>query len=200
MTTKLGGAIAGSVTAATVASRLASALAAARPLKPIAIPGLKLTALLTLLGTERALDLEGVVRKAMQARGIPESPFHEGMWELERARHFLAEAVLDDDPAKSGNPPPIGSLAEWGALPKETIAALWAMYDDLSQENDPVDVVLTPDDADIIRDAIVKKNAMLLRSFGARKLTAWLLTTAAQRASSPTAESSPGPTSSASSD
>lgn len=199
MATKLAGAIA---TAAAdkppAAHRFAAAIASARPLKPIKIPGLEVTALLTLIGTERALDIEADVTRAMLRRGLPETQLNGGIWELERARHVLAEAVLDDDPEKRTDPPPIGTLADWGKLPKETIAALWSEYDDLSQEHDPADVALTDDERLVLAAAIEKKSVPLLRSFGAKRLTAWLLTTAAPPASSPTAESSPGDSSPAS--
>lgn len=189
----------GTQAAPSVSRRLQAALASARVMKPITIPGLNITALLTLVGTERLVDLEGEVVSAMEKRNLSLDVVNVAVWELERARHVLAEAVLDDDLKVRSNPPPIGSLADWGKVSKEIIAWLWNEYSELSEEHDPFAVALTDSERAELAEALSKKNAPLLRSFGARRLAAWLTTSDVQLASSPTGTSSPGEPSPASS-
>lgn len=187
--TKLGSAIAqGSATSSPVATRFLAALQGRRPGKPIRIPVLELDAYMALVGSERMLDLEGESLRAMDRRGIPRDPMNEAKYELDLALRMLAEAVTESEDSAT----PIGTVAEWGKLAPEAIAAMWLEYSALREEHDPVDVSLTPDDINEIRDAIVKKNAMLLRYFGPRRLASYLITSESQPASSPEPSSSPG--------
>ncbi len=188
MMTKLAASLAGAAAApATKASRILQALAGARPLRPITIPLIGLPALMTLVGSERELDIEGEVAKVMGARGLEAGLLNQTAWEIERARRVLADAVLDADEKT-----PLGDLAAWGQMPKEVVIELWRWYIALSEEFDPSLAELTSAERAELEAAIEKKSAPLLRSFGVSRLATYLLTTAAERASSPTPRSTPG--------
>lgn len=195
--TKLGEALAATPAApsspATKATRLMAALASARVLRPIKLPGLELTALMTLVGAERLLEIEADVAKEMTARGMADEMLHARKWELARATRVLAEALLDDDPKLRDNPPPIGTHEDIGRMTREQVVELWTMYDELAEECDPGrGNVFTQEERELIAIAVKKKEPTLLRSFGAKRLSAYLLSTDAPHASSSTAESSPG--------
>jgi hypothetical protein len=192
-TTKLGSALASPpAPAASAASRFMAALQGRRPMKPITIPGLDLPAVMVIVGSERMLDLEGESLRAMESRGIPRIVMNEARFELDLALRVLAEAIVES----KENPVAIGTLAEWGKLPPETIVALWLEYTALREEFDPADVELTKAEIEEIHDAVVKKNATLLRYFGPRRLASYLLSTSEAPASSPEPRSSPGDSSS----
>lgn len=173
-------------------SRFAAALQGRRPIKPIVIPGLDMPAALLLVGSERLLDLEGESLRAMERRGIPRDVMNEPKFELDLAIRVLAEAVVESEE----NLTAVGSASDWGRVAPEAIVALWLEYAALREEHDPADVALTDDDVRQIRDAIVKKNGMLLRYFGPRRLASYLLSTSEEPASSPEPRSSPGDSSS----
>jgi hypothetical protein len=78
-------------------------------------------------------------------------------WELERARRVLAEAVLDDDPRAAREPAAARDGRRTGAALPGTIVVALAMYDDLSERNDPGRGRSREEERDLIRDAIKKK-------------------------------------------
>lgn len=198
---KLGDALTASPAAssspATKASRLLAALASSRVLEPITIPGLGVTALMTLVGAERLVEIEGEVAKQMHERGLGDSEKNAVAWELARATRTLADAILDDDPALRAAPPAFGTPAEWGRLSREQVVELWRMYDELSEQHDPgKDNEFTPEEAELVRIAVQKKSPTLLRAFGAKRLSAFLLSISDLLASSPTVKPSHGDSSS----
>ena len=83
-------------------------------------------------------------------------------------------------------------------MPAEAINDLWLKYFDLRERHDPAasDAPLAQEEVAEIRAAVSKKNSIYLRSCGAQKLTAFLLTTADPPAISPTPKSESGDTSS----
>ena len=172
------------------AYRLQIALAGKRPFRPVTVRVhlVELDAVMTVVGSERSLDIEGEVAAAMEKRGLEQNVLNQGKFELELAWRTLAEAVLDSE----DNPAPIGTAAHWGQLAPEVVGDLWIQYCELRAEYDPSTTELTKEDADGIRDAIVKKNEPQLRYFGARRLSRYLLTLADPPASSSTERSSPG--------
>lgn len=193
--TKLGSAIAqASAPASSRASagtRLQAALAGHRVFKPVAVPivpGVELAAVMTLVGSERHLDVEGEVATAMERRGLEQNVLNQGKFELAEAIIILAESVLDSET----NPVPIGSVKDWGRLSPEVLGDLWMQYGELRAQHDPAIAELTQEEADAISDAVEKKNGGLLRYFGARRLSVYLLTSADRRASSSTERSPPG--------
>ena len=191
--TKLASAIAAQMQVAPktgAASRLQTALAGRRVFKPVTVRVhlVELAAVMTVVGSERSLDIEGEVAVAMEKRGLEQNVLNQGKFELELAWRTLAEAVLDSE----DNPAPIGTAAHWGQLAPEVVGDLWTQYAELRAEYDPSTTELTKEEADGIRDAIVKKNEPQLRYFGARRLSRYLLTLADLPASSSTERFSPG--------
>jgi hypothetical protein len=177
-------------TATGAASRLQTALAGRRVFRPVTVRVhlVELAAVMTVVGSERSLDLEAEVAAAMEKRGLEQNVLNQGKFELELAWRTLAEAVRDSEQ----NPAPIGSAADWGELAPEVIGDLWIQYCELRAQQDPSTTELTRQEADEIRDAIVKKNEPLLRYFGVRRLSRYLLTLADPPASCSTSRSSPG--------
>lgn len=191
--TKLGAALASAPAPSsepTKAGRILAALARSRVREPIVIPGLGLPAEMTLVGAERLLEIEGEVAAVMNKRGMGDQLSFAGAWELARATRTLADAIIDPDVKDAAAP--FGSLTEWGALSREQIQELWRTYAELSEKHDPSIATLTDEDMELIRIAVVKKNATALQFFGAKRLTAFLVSMADQLASSKTPESSPG--------
>lgn len=196
MTTKLRSAQDGRAPKA-AASALAAALSGAEHFEDVEVPlpgGTIVHGRMTVIGAARALDVEGDVVSAMSARALEQTVITQGEYELERAIRTLAEVVRDPDDKEQ----PLGSVADWGRLPQETISAMWLRYGDLRERIDPVSRPLTQAERDEIANAISKKNATHLRSFGVRTLSAYLLASADRPASSATPLSSDGPSSSAS--
>lgn len=191
MTTKLDKALASSPTPrAAAASRLQAALAGRRVFRPVKVRVhlVELDAVMTVLGSERSLDIEGESIAAMARRGIEQTTLNQNKFELELAIRTLAEAVLDSEE----NPVPFGNVGAWGKLEPEVIGDLWIQYAELRAQHDPAIEELTREEVDGINDAISKKNEPLLRWFGARRLSRFLLTSADRLASSSTERSSPG--------
>lgn len=192
--TLLGGALAGT-TKPTISgsTRLSLALAGAPVHEPgiLILPnGIEVLYFMTLVGSERLLDIEGETYRAMERRGIEIGVMTEHNFELERTARTLAEAIVERDAPHAC----IGSVADWGKLSPEQLRALWVRYGDLVQKHDPLAPAVDLSSAEIaeIREAIVKKNAMLLLYFGVARLSAYLLTTASQPAASVIPESSSG--------
>jgi hypothetical protein len=176
------------------ASRLAAALAGKRPFKPIKVPvhGVEHDAAMTVIGSERHLDIEGETAKAMERRGFEQNVLNQSRFELDEAIRVLAIAVVNSEE----DPRPFGSLAEWGELVPEVISDLWLQYAELRAQHDPQLAELSKLELDGIADAVSKKNGPLLVFYGARRLARYLLTLAARPASSSTSRSQPGASSS----
>lgn len=196
--TKLGAAMAHAPSSAPAAkaSRFVAALAGKRVFVPITIPRLDLTALMTLVGTDRRIDLEARAVAAMRARGLEETIATEGLYEIARALYVLADALLDDDEKFRADPPKLATVEEIGLLHRDEIADLWHQYSDLEELHDPASKPLTEEEHAFVRDAVVKKNGPALRLSGARVLSLYLLTTAdppaiSQQQKSSSGESSP---------
>ena len=187
--TKLGDAIPkGPAAGKSPVTKLQAALAGKRPFKPVRIPGLELEAAMTVLGSERHLDIVGEVVSAMEERGIPQNVLNQGKFELDEAVRTLAQVVV----ASAQDPTPIGTASDWGQLAPEAIAELWVQYAELRAEHDPLVDALTEHEIREIRDAVSKKNGPALRYFGASRLARYLLTSADPHASSSIERSSPG--------
>jgi hypothetical protein len=170
---------------------LAAALSGSQHFEDVTItlaPGKTITAKMTPIGVARALDIEGEVLRAMAERSIAQDVMTQGEYELERALRVLAETVRD--PVDTSQP--VGTIADWGKLGLDTVGSVWSAYGDMRERIDPMSVPLTETEGADIRDAISKKNATLLRYFGARRLASYMLTTADPPASSATPTSNSG--------
>jgi hypothetical protein len=171
--TKLGDAIhKGPAAGKPPVTKLQAALAGKRPFKPVRIPGLELEAAMTVLGSERHLDIVGEVATAMEERGIPQNVLNQGKFELDEAVRTLAQAVV----TSAQDPTPIGTASDWGQLAPEAIAELWVQYAELRAEHDPLVDALTEDEIREIRDAVSKKKrsgVAVLRCIEAGALSAY---------------------------
>ncbi len=167
--TKLGDALhKGAAAGKAPVTRLEAALAGKRPFKPVQVRvhGVPHDAVMTVIGSERSLDIEGEVARAMDKRGLEQNVLTQGKFELELAWRTLAEAVLDSEQ----NPIPFGTAEQWGRLVPEVIGELWVQYAELRAEHDPQVAELTEDEVREIRAAVSKKNGPALRYFGVSKL------------------------------
>lgn len=183
---RLGGALAPSNTGP-AASAFQAALAGSRVCEPyvLRLPNnVELPCVITLLGAELLLDIEGIVRREMAERGLPNDHTTQQNYELARAKLTLAHAVREVDPVKRADAAPLGSVELWGRVPPETIAAVYERLIELRELHDPLadGMPLLPEEVVFIRDAIVKKNWTTLRAFGLQRLIAYLRTTVDQPA------------------
>lgn len=191
--TRLGGALAGAAPKAPASSAFQRAIAGASVFEPyeLLLPNdVRVPCSMTLVGSETLLDIEGRVTAAMERRSLKADVITQGNFEMQRAIYTLALAVREPKTDAVPNPPPLGTVEEWGQLSPETIDAAWKRFGHLREENDPLadDVKLSSLEVLEIREAIAKKNYRLLRYFGPARLTAYLLTTASPPAPSTTPE------------
>lgn len=180
---------------ASAASRFMAALSGKRPSRhvPIPIPGVGvIDGWVTLIGTDRELDIEGEVVDAMTTRKLEAGLLNETAWQLERAKRTLAEAIFEVDPSENPAATRLGTHDLWGRLPKETLVDLYRVQLQLAEEHDPASYELTEEDRAAIRFAVEKKSEPALRSFGVRVLARYLATTVDPPASSLTPKSPPG--------
>lgn len=157
--------------------------------------GVQLECGMILVGSDTLLDIEGRVRKEMELRGVPADVITQGNYELCRAKHTLAVALVLWDPKLGAAAPRLGTHSEIGALSPEEISAAYTRFGELRELHDPLaeDVVLSPTDIAELRAAITEKKTPLLRYFGLQRLIAFMLSSECQLAPSPTPKSEPGP-------
>lgn len=178
-------------------SRFQKAASAVRVLEPFVIPRLNLSAVMTLVPHYRTIQIEGDLIAEMDSRKIPLNETNETTWESERAARFLAEAVLDPEEAKADRFVPIGDLADWRSLDDDVIGDCWRIYADVRAAHDPIAQPLTVEEVQAIEEIIKKKEESpalrlrILRLFGVRRLSSYLLTLADPQSSLVTPSSSP---------
>lgn len=152
-------------------------------------------AFVRVLGHDEAQDVEAEVLRAMEAKQIAFSDATVLAYEAERAKCTLARAVRAPDARDLA----FGTLDEWGKVDSDTLGACWHVYGDVRERLAPLDSpTLDERTRTEILAAWSKKNTTLLRSFGVSALAIFLATTECPPASSPTATSSDGGSSSAS--
>jgi len=110
-------------------------------------------------------------------------------WLVEVAVRMLQRAVRDPaDPDRA-----LASIDEWRECDDQQILALWARYQDLTNELDPIGAAaLTDAQLAEIESAAKKKDADLLMEFGSRSLALFAITSVDQLSKSPTPSSSSG--------
>ena len=161
-------------------SMLGAAIAGAQPFELWTIPRLGIECAITLVSGERREEIESAVWERMRALRLDLNTTTEIHYELLRARHHAAHAVVDRVTHE-----PIGTLAEWGSLDDDVLGDFWGAYGAMREAYDPADYPLTEAETVLIVEAIKKKHVRLLRNCGARRLTTYLLSTASQPVSSP---------------
>jgi len=159
----------------------------------VELPGGLGRAYLKLLAHSKSNVVEGSTMKAMEAAGLPLLPIHTVSYAVQRAARTMAEACFEDETCAK----PFGTLAAWLDEDDDILFGCSLLYQDVRNRLDPYRTDDVPRDvADFLADALVKKNAMGLRSFGVATLASWLLSGAVQLSSSPTAASSTSPSTS----
>lgn len=202
---KLGRAVAATNGAQTKKSdpgRLERAAIGARVREPFTIPRLDVPAVMTLLAHDRILQVEADLFELMERKKLPLNPVTEIVWECERAARYAAEAVIDPDTINAdggGDWKPIGSLDTWRTkIDPDVLGDVYRFYVDVRTKYDPVGVGCTQEELDAISEIVKKVEApsemrvLLLRSFGLRRLSSWLVTTGSLLFSSTIPASSDG--------
>lgn len=193
---KLGGILTGEAAAAVARNKAAQEAAADRKLTEIANARRGETVDVSGLGRIRFepvgarayQEIERDTHKVMTERGLALDYTTSTTYELERAVRTLAIVARDpDDHAR-----PFGSLEEWERVDPDRILLAWSSYGDVRERLDPAADGLTAAEAIEIEIAVKKKELRVLRSFGLRKLSAWLCTTGVQLSTSPPPTSSSG--------
>ncbi len=142
-----------------------------------------------LAGHETTTRVESETFDAMARLALEPNMLNALTYDAERARRTLADVVREqDDHAKV-----FGTVAEWGRVDPDIIAACWNIYADVRYRLDPVGAELTKEDETGIRAFLEKKNAMGLRSYGVAKLALFMLTSASPPENSQTLSSSSSP-------
>jgi hypothetical protein len=163
-------------------------LTGAREFVDFVVPRTKIKGRLRLVERGEASAIVAEARRFFGALGLPNDPRSlaaAGLlteWNSEIAVRHLAVAVRD--PADVSKP--LAPIDEWRACDDNQIAAAWQDYQDLDERLDPMQNELakvSENEFTQIKDAVKKKDATLLRSFGLPKLLAYMLTTAEQPAS-----------------
>lgn len=184
-------------------AKLERAAAGARVREPYVIPRLDLPVVVTLLPHDRMAVIESEVFETMERKlKLQLSPITEIVWECERAARYCAEAFIDPDTVTAdggGDWKPIGPLDTWRTkIDPDVIGDCYRFYVDVRTKYDPVGVGCTQEELDAIAEIVKKVEApsevrlQLLRSFGLRRLSSWLITMGSQLFSSTTPESSDG--------
>lgn len=180
-------------------SKFVKATLGARVLEPWRIPRLDLDVTITLVPHWRASMIEADVIEQLERKlKIELNASTEMEYEAERAAQFCADAFLDPESVKKEEYAPIGTLADWRNLDREVLAECWRQYAAVRVAYDPVSLVLGDDEIEAIEDAIKKKaedparSLALLRLYGVRRLSSYLLHSADRLFPSPTPKSSAG--------
>lgn len=153
-------------------SAFALAAAAARPFVPWKISRLGIDTVITLVDFDTCEAIDAEVMKRMADLGLLDN---RNRVEGARAVRYAARAVLDPVTHE-----PIGTVEEWRQLDDDVIGEFWGAYDDVRKAFDPFNGDLTKEEIDGITDAIKKNSAMLLRFYGARRLSTFLCSMAGQ--------------------
>lgn len=139
-------------------------------------------------------EVEAALVREMTRLGLPQTAeFTATTWDIERKARILDVAVRKaDDPTHRTALLPPGAWYS-GRVDDDLIVACFEVYRDVRARLDPIGVgSLSDEEFAVILDAFKKKDGTTLASFGAVKLTLWLLTTDALQLTSPTPASSPG--------
>lgn len=124
----------------------------------------------------------------MSALNLPPIGINALTYDSEKAVRTLARSVRDPD----NHAERFGSVEDWHDLDDDMISVAFQAYHDVRTRLHPSIVELTEEEIREIRDAISKKNAILLRTFGVAKLSLYLLTTANPPSDSATGKLSNG--------
>lgn len=172
------------------ASGFAAALSGARVFIDVQFPGESgIRTKMRLLSRleNQTVDIE--TRAYLEAKSYALTVGSSLEYNAELATRSLAIACREFDDVSV----PLASVDEWRAnVDDQLIGYLWERYGDLRDQLDPIEAGLTEAEAAEIIDAIKKKDATLLRSYGLANLVRCLVTTDAHLVTSPTPKSGYG--------
>lgn len=158
------------------AGELAVAAVGARVHVDVVIPGTTVAGKMRLLSNKEELATRHEARQACAAVGLP-WPASETSLEFYSEFAVRSLAIAVRSPANLALA--LAPLDDWQELSDRQVNTLWARYQDLEAELDPLaKAELTTADFASILDAAKKKDAALLRSFGSPKLAAFAITSA----------------------
>lgn len=184
--------------------RFAKAIAANRPRKPFRIPRVGIDAIMVLVPHRRQEEIVAEVWERMRQLRLDPGPLVQGHYEAAVAARMLVEAVRDPATVTAANAigDPFGTLDDWEGphgLDTDVISDCWRIYCDFATEADPVGAPLTETEIGELIDAVKKKDARLLRAYGSRMLSLFLLVMGDRLSISVTPKSPPTESSSESS-
>lgn len=169
---------------------------AARRHVDVTIPRTSVRGKMRLLSRGEEFDAKADARRHMMDAGYPvDTGAHSALgateqWLVEVAVRMLQQAVRDPADVTRA----LASIDEWRECDDQQILALWARYQDLEQELDPIgSTALTDEVLAHVEAAAKKKDPDLLMACGSRTLALYVITTASRPASSETPTSSSGP-------
>lgn len=150
----------------------------------VTIPRTKIAGRMRMVDRDEALTIKSETRKLFASKGLLDEQGRTVAvaiddWNAEIGVRHLAVAIRDPkDESKT-----LDSLAEWRLCDDDQIAGLWNRYQDLREQLDPLGdaeetLRLSVEDLEVIREAVKKKAASVLMSFGSRKLAIYMLTSA----------------------
>lgn len=148
----------------------------------ITVPRTEIKGRMRLVSRAEASKITVMVRKYFRDLEMPDSPallsaqglIHE--WTNEIAvRHLHVAVRMPDDESK-----PLASLDEWRDCDDDQIATLWEQYQDHGDNIDPFgdNATLSERERVEIETALGKRNATVLRSYGSKRLSLYMLSMA----------------------
>lgn len=161
-------------TAPPAAGELALAAVGARVHVDVDVPGVNVRGAMRLLSRREEAQMRHEARAACAAQGLP-WPAAEASQEFHGELMVRTVAVAVRAPANVELA--LAPLEDWLELTDLQLYPLWVRYQDLEAELDPMRGELTAEDLAAIAAAAKKKDAILLRSYGSRKLAAFAITT-----------------------
>lgn len=182
--------------------KLERAAIGARVREPFVIPRLGLPAIMTLLTHDRVAAIEIEVADFVRATNLTPGFAAEIVIETERAARYCAEAIIDPDTIAAdggGDWKPLGAVDVWRTkVDPDVVGDCYRFYADVRAKYDPVGDGCTQEELDAIAEIVKKVEApsdlrlQLLRNFGVRRLSSWLVTMGSQLFSSTTPALSDG--------
>lgn len=161
------------------AGDLVAAILAGRVFVDVVVPRTEVRGEMRLLTRAESASVRTATRQALLERRVPDRGMEEGRdWLEEVATRTIAIAVR-----QAGNTAlALAPLEEWEQCDDDQIAALWLRYTDLDESSAQVET-LTDGELVVLTEAAKKKDEVVLRSFGSRKLARFATTLADRPAS-----------------
>lgn len=156
------------------AGELVASVLGARVHLDVTVPRTTVAGRMRVLTRSESKQVRAEARRDCIAHGVRDDAM------LEMGRDFMEEVATRTIALAVRQPGnealALAPLEDWQQCDDEQIAALWQNYKDLEESLDPIEVGCSDAESTLIADAAKKKDAIRLRSFGSRKLAAYLAT------------------------